>query len=271
MGIWADRTWLASQNWRTDLRIEKPCASTGDRKFGLWAKTWRWGDRIADVCLHVHGSLDTSIGRSTDFESQLDRASSMLREACARARAEFTESVPCQTWSKGLERIELATTDWETRRFLTQQAQAFTPDIINFMVDGPESGDYVSGILDGLRDAGSGLEYSDYLNPFAEPRRVRDQHPAVWQFVVRPAVRRWNGKIVKAESYRSGEVATRLIDESLAGSLARAACINYQKLFADFSPGGKLHGVTDNGLPPGHHVFVPSPPEPDRCEEDPAP
>lgn len=246
MGIWQDRLALAAAGWNTDFRLSRHGVRKPEerRSVGLWARTWKWNGYVADVCLHTHLILPVDhAGPSVEF----DMMSARLREACERARAEFTDVAPCMLPDPMEDgRIKLVANHMEAKHFRKQEQRGFTPDLISFSADEPDSGAYADVLASFI--AVPELEYEDRLNNHAERRFIRDDQPAVWQFETRVMLPLQNGRRV---TFRPVASATRLIDESSAAEMAAFSVRSLQRRFADYAPGGRLADLNPEGLPPG--------------------
>lgn len=244
MGIWADRTYLASKGWNTDLRIQEE--RNGAINVGLWAKSWFWQGKVSETCLHAHRQLS----EVTEIPSALDRVAGLVREALDRAEAEFRDSVPCVTGVMEDGRIKLAANTLEAQRATDGPERETPAQAIRFAVDGPETGSYRQAVMQAASIRG--LEYTDTLNNYAEARYLQDTAPREWQFECRPNMRRINGELVRADHYQHAKFSARLIDEEVVASLVNVSGAALRVLFDSYAPGGRLHGATENGLPPGY-------------------
>lgn len=267
MGIWQDRLRMMVQGWSTDVRIDRSGFSDPDIfGIGIWAKTWKWADRVAEVTLHAHGRV--RLGE--DPAPVLERTTARLLEGCLRARRDFPDSVPCQAMGLDDEgRLNLGTAERETDIAFRYPSRPFVPDLIHADPGAPESGAYAAAL--GNCAAHPDISYQDHLNPYAVRRMVRDEAPAEWQFEVRHAMRRFGGQIVKTRSFRNNGFATRTIDEETAAGLVSLSSASLARLFEAYGPGGSRHGATENGLPPGYEVYNPQPLRPAEDDEEPAP
>ncbi|MEP3669965.1 MAG: hypothetical protein ABJN42_24915 [Roseibium sp.] len=251
MGAWTDRIRLMNEGWSTDVRANNNGYSDPDKlSIGIWAKTWRWQDRVVEVNLHAHGVCSRS---EDDPAPVLDRISALLLEACQRARREFLDSVPCQTHKLKDGRIELVSSSWETEHFLKSSPCAFPPDLLNIDPEAPETGAYAAGLREAMTLPGA--DYEDALNPYAEPRYARDANPREWQFQIRHHLRRVNGEIVKGANHKVSTLTTRVIEEGTAAGLVAVSAASMARRVEDYAPGGRRYGATPEGLPPGYEIY----------------
>lgn len=246
MGLWTNRVKLAAEGWNTDLRIE--VRHTGACRIGLWAKSWFWCGRIAEVSIHAHDEIQANDAGS-DIPDRLDRLSFRVREAIDRAVLEVGDAVPCVTGVLPDGRIRLgAHAPWmrgaESDPTVEPPVQA-----IRFSTDGPETGAYRAALARILTDRD--LDWQDALNSYAEPRLIGDPTPREWQFVCQPKLRRIGEMRVHATHYRHTEFTTRLIGESIAAGLMDLSVASLRGLLAEHAPGGVRHGHGADGLPPG--------------------
>ncbi len=244
MGIWADRTYLASKGWNTDLRIQEE--RNGAINVGLWAKSWFWQGRVSEISLRAH----RQVSDSADLPAALDRVAEAVREALERAEAEFRDTVPCVTGVMKDGRIKLAVNAAETQRAFEGPVRELPAQAIRFAVDAPEAGTYRQAVMDAASI--EGLEYNDALNNYAEARYLQDTAPREWQFECRPRMRRLDGELIRADHHQHSNFSARLIDEDVAASLVSVSSAALRVLFDTYGPGGRLHGATETGLPPGY-------------------
>jgi hypothetical protein len=249
-GFWADRLHLARDAWITDIRIPAPShLDAGKSHVGLWARTWFWGGGISEVCLHTHGTFTETTGRQ-DRIDLITRMSARLREACARARLEFPDSVPCQGLGRDERgRIPLSENTAETLRLHEQVRDVHPtedlPEDLSVFLDGDAPG-LAGALIDAARD---GTAVEDRLDPYFGPSRMlRDCQDRKWGYRLYLVPRVFRGERVE---FNRQEVASRLLSEDFLCGMTRSSAASLSRMFEIHAPGGARHDPGGNGLPPG--------------------
>jgi len=251
MSAWPDRLHLARQGWVTDIRLSRMgifSAPPSHQSFGFWAKRPDWHGRWGEVCLHEHVTIDLE-----DPETAtriMAEASASVREACDRAWAVYTDSVPCQRMDRdpggalGLTVSTWTTTNWKTCQLRPAPIEKIAEGMEGLSPDGDEP--QLRAVLDLVA---AGLHVEDRLDPWFGPARfVNDTSPRDWGYRTRIAVReQCETRVV----FRPVETTTRLLDEGSATGLLRTSGQALIDLFARCAP----------AIPPGFEEFRPKPQE----------
>lgn len=247
MSAWEKRIELARDGWTTECRVTNTGIgnlSKTHRAVGLWAKTWFWDGRISEVSLHAQSIVSFSRGH---VANEIERLSSILHEACFRARREYRDAVPLVDHDQSTsDRIALRENPEETRR-LREAKRAFYPtEAIPDGVGAHGTRAHENALADA---AARGLDVSDRVDPyFGSGRMIRDCQERLWGYRARLAMRSWNGVRV---SFDPQEFTTRNLEEVMISELTRSSAAALNELFAEYGETGLRAGETRNGLPPG--------------------
>lgn len=208
MNVWDMRVALAEMRFSTDLRMSSWGWGKGNCGVGIWAKSFYWGDLIAETCFHEHVKLSLSDDASA-YEAAIHKAMASVFETVQRARREFPDRVPCQVPDRLPDgRIGIVFSSYtdarerEGRERLGYDASHFPP--IDWALLPKESGgeSYAREVAQlshlGLTDGDLEVDWEDFLNPYAEPRYVRDTRPKVWQYQASPRVRKFRDRQISA-------------------------------------------------------------------------
>lgn len=256
MGAWDDRVELAKIRFTTRLGIQSH--GWGDNRIGvgLWARTWHWGDCIADVCFHAHQIIGGDEGPE-DVAAAIRSVSDQVTEVAGRALREYPDRIPCQVPGRTEEGgIKLAFNDYADRQAREHRDRngydrtAFPP-IDESLLPRAGGGDaYLDTVCRIVADhrAGDGvwLDWEDGVNPYAEPRYARDRMPSVWQYVTMPRVRRFGKERGSAAGQHKMGISCRTPDGADA---ARTAEEHVSGLCAAFEAAAPL-------MPEGYENLV---------------
>jgi len=254
MSTWTDRVALARDGWMTEIRLTRsgitPRTPTTVAA-GIWAKTHYWAGWPADVCLHDHLILDIA---EAGAHVRLEALMGNMREACARARRTFEDSVPCQLPDKdGAGRLMLGTNSIEARHNEGRARDIFPSENIPAGIEDdvmPPASDHLARLM---AAAGAGLHVEDSINPhIGRARYMRDCKDRDWGYKLRLARRQAGGVVV---AFRPQVFTVEMLHERMAAQLITAAHAANEEVFALHAPGGPCHGWTANSLPPGEQTL----------------
>lgn len=248
---------LADLRFNTDIRLTNQGWGPDRMGIGFWATTNYWGDLLERVCFHAHEPVADKTS-TTNLIETMHKTADRVKNAVIEAKERFPDQIPCQLADRNPDgSIKIVVSEYSDRVARLHREErgydrsSFAPHEPNNMPRPHGGGSYENAIasimVNHLAGSEMHLEWSDYLNSYAEPIYLRDTRAPVWQYEARPRVISFDGKRVSAVVNQQRGTVCRRPD----GLIAAYGSTNFVKgLAMDFR-------AARPGLPAGYTAWPP--------------